>query len=263
MLNSATCLDLGTVKQLYHFCQNNPIMRTITLLVLQFAVVFQILAQSSEAIKLDRSLKVHSITLAANVFPYSQIGNENKIPSELPIGRFQPSVSLYRDNPDKWLELTLLVLRPNLTKSVLDTSTYLNPANSQLELIGQAGTFKSFHSALGISRGKLRKSTIFGLRSIVEYGALIGHRNYTFTNRADVFPELLDFKSKKWYAGINFALGLRLLDKRKFNLDVKLQNYFTINLERKYLSDGKLYSTLLANDISYFIPMIGLRLPMR
>jgi hypothetical protein len=165
---------------------------------------------------------------------------------------------LYRDNPDKWLEISLLVLRPGLSKYVLDTSTIAGFGFPPF-LTGHAGTFKIFHTAIGVTKGKLRQSKIFGLRTPIEFGALIGYEKTRYTNTTSILHDLVDFKSNNVYVGINGALGLRLLNKSKFSLDLKIQNYYTFGIERRFLSDGSLFSTILNVDGSFFVPMVQAR----
>jgi hypothetical protein len=237
-------------------------MRKILLLVLLLVSAFQVFGQSIEDSKPRRALRLHSVSLSANVLPSNRAGSERWIQHELPIGRFQPSISFYRENPSKWVEVSLLVFRPGLTESVLDTSTISSSFTGIPFLSGRAGSFKTFHAAMGISRGLILKPKIFGLHTTAEYGGLVGFRNQQYTNRTDIFPNALNFKSKMWYSGVKLGYGLSIFNRKKINLDLKLVAYCTLAWERRLLTAGTQYSTIFAIDLS-LLPILSVRVPLR
>lgn len=234
-------------------------MRIITCVFLQCICLCFSSAQTIEPVVQKQRLRLHSVAISANLFPFFPEAPFRSIPTELPIGRFQPSISLYRGNPDKWLDISLLALRPGLSEYLLDTST-ISFFGLPPTLTGSAGSYEIFHIALGVAEGRLNKSKIFGRRTTMEYGALLGFKQTKFTNTTSIFPNVKDYKYTNPYTGINFALGFHLVNKSKFCLNLKLQNYFTFGIDRRFFADGTLFSTIYDIDGSFLVPMVQARL---
>lgn len=238
-------------------------MRNLSLiLVFQLCTLLQLIAQTTTEQSKSSGHHWHSVSVSGNILPFAEKGNERTIVTELPIGRFQPSISLYKNNPDKWLDLTLLVLRPNLTETAVDTFTTTNLVNGQPELVGFAGEFKTIHAALSLTQGRVLKSKIFGIRTFMEYGLHGGYRTYAYKSDKEILPTAIDFRSKKGYAGVSFAYGIRFIEIAKLNLDLKVQNFYNLVLEKKRDQSGNDAGGVIGTDGVFLIPMLQLRYPL-
>jgi hypothetical protein len=167
-----------------------------------------------------------------------------------PIGRISPTIAFERPNSNQWLEVSLLAFGINSKTYRNDTVT-----TGLLEapvLFGNVGTFhQKIHAAFGIGMGKFVKKKFLGCPMFVNYGITFEYSKYQFISE---LPNRLNYYDNNNLAGAYGSIGVRVLERGRFFLDLDTRTRTTFGITRTNYSGGG--TIALDLDMNFDLPIL-------